>query len=398
MKISFNEKFIAWLTLLGGLSISGVAVYYSVAGLVSIFSASVIPIIIMGVTLEISKLITTIWLKQNWSIAPIIIKIYLFLAIIVLMGITSMGIFGYLSKAHLDQAVPSSIIVDKISIIDEKINTQKENINVARKALAQMDSAVDQTIIRSTSEAGTGRAVALRKSQSKERSSIQNEIAKAQSAISELVAERTPLAVEIKKVDAEVGPIKYIAALIYGDDITDNLLEKSVRWVIIMIVFIFDPLAVAMLLASQYSFSYFRTNKNINLPEMSNPIEEKFTFNKDPLYQYSWGETYQDQSHQYNFSANRVHDTITDSVTGMKENIISSPFMTDSIQEISATQPDTTATDQIVNIVKKKIISNPEKEARRKFKEENPLETIHSLERKKQLGLIDTLPWEQNNK
>ena len=258
MKINTSDKLIAWLTLLSGLSISAVAVWYSVAGLVSIFAAAAIPIIIMGVTLEVSKLVATVWLKMNWHIAPKLIRTYLIVAITILMLITSMGIFGFLSKAHLDQAVPTGDVVDKVALIDEKIKTQRENIDAARKALKQMDESVDQTMARSADEKGADKAAALRRGQQRERGNLQNDIAKAQKEISVLNEERAPIAKELRKVEAEVGPIKYIAALLYGDNPDQNLLEKAVRWVIIIIVIVFDPLAVILLLASQYSFQWFR--------------------------------------------------------------------------------------------------------------------------------------------
>ena len=258
MKINTSDKLIAWLTLLSGLSISAVAVWYSVAGLVSIFAAAAIPIIIMGVTLEVSKLVATVWLKMNWRIAPKLIRTYLIVAITILMLITSMGIFGFLSKAHLDQAVPTGDVVDKVALIDEKIKTQRENIDAARKALKQMDESVDQTMARSADEKGADKAAALRRGQQRERGNLQNDIAKAQKEISVLNEERAPIAKELRKVEAEVGPIKYIAALLYGDNPDQNLLEKAVRWVIIIIVIVFDPLAVILLLASQYSFQWFR--------------------------------------------------------------------------------------------------------------------------------------------
>jgi hypothetical protein len=258
MKIYTSEKIIAWLALLSGLSISAVAVYYSVAGLVSIFAAAAIPIMIMGVVLELSKLVATVWLKINWTKAPTLIRSYLIVAITILMIITSMGIFGYLSKAHLDQAVPTGDIVDQVALIDEKIKTQKENVDASRKALKQMDEAVDQVMARSSDEKGADKAANLRRSQQKERSQLQNDIAKAQKEISVLNNERAPIAKELRKVEAEVGPIKYIAALIYGDNPDSNLLESAVRWVIITIVIVFDPLAVILLLASQYSFMWFR--------------------------------------------------------------------------------------------------------------------------------------------
>lgn len=258
MKIYTSEKIIAWLALLSGLSISAVAVYYSVAGLVSIFAAAAIPIMIMGVALELSKLVATVWLKINWTRAPNLIRSYLIVAITILMIITSMGIFGYLSKAHLDQAVPTGDVVDQVALIDEKIKTQKENVDASRKALKQMDEAVDQVMARSSDEKGADKAASLRRSQQKERSQLQNDIAKAQKEISALNNERAPIAKELRKVEAEVGPIKYIAALIYGDNPDSNILEKAVRWVIITIVLVFDPLAVILLLASQYSFMWFR--------------------------------------------------------------------------------------------------------------------------------------------
>jgi hypothetical protein len=258
MKIYSSDRAIAYLALISGLTISAVAVWYSVAGLVAIFAAAAVPIIIMGVTLEISKLVATVWLKMNWSRAPVLMRTYLLAAIAVLMLITSMGIFGFLSKAHLDQAVPTGDIAAKVAIIDEKIKTERDNIEAARKALTQMDATVDQTIARSSDEKGADKAVALRRSQQRERTNLQNEIAAAQKKIAAYNEERAPIAKDLRAVEAEVGPIKYIASLIYGENPDANVLEKAVTWVIIIIVFVFDPLAVILLLASQYSFAWFR--------------------------------------------------------------------------------------------------------------------------------------------
>ena len=257
MKPTLNEKFIAYLALLSGLSISAVAVYYSVVGLTAIFAAAVIPIIIMGTTLEISKLVATVWLKQNWKTAPLLIKTYLAAAIVVLMIITSMGIFGFLSKAHSDQNLVSGDVLAKIAVYDEKIKISKENIDANRKALKQLDEAVDQVMARSDSEKGADKAVAIRKTQSKERTRLQSEITTEQERITQLNEERAPIAAEVRKVEAEVGPIKYIAAFFYSS--TDQtILEKAVTWVIITLIVVFDPLAVILLLASQISFQEFR--------------------------------------------------------------------------------------------------------------------------------------------
>ena len=258
MKITRTDKLVAYLALISGLSISAVAVYYSVAGLVSIFSAAVIPIIVMGVALEISKLIATIWLKLNWTRAPYFIKTYMTLAVAILMIVTSMGIFGFLSKAHSDQSLVSGDVLSRIAVYDEKIKTSQDTIDVNRKALKQLDEAVDQVMGRSTSETGADKAVAIRKSQARERTRMLAEIAAEQKKITGLREERAPIAAEVRKVEAEVGPIKYIAAFIYGDNPDANVLEKAVTWVIIIIVSVFDPLAVILLLASQYSFQWFR--------------------------------------------------------------------------------------------------------------------------------------------
>jgi hypothetical protein len=163
-----------------------------------------------------------------------------------------MGIFGYLSKAHLDQAIPSGDVSAKLSLIDEKIRTEKENVNASRKELTQLDAQVDQTLSRTTEASGADRAISIRRGQQKDRNRILNEIGQAQTKISKLNEERAPIASEVRKVEAEVGPIKYIAALIYGDKPDDDILEKAVRWVIILIVSVFDPLAVLLLIAANW--------------------------------------------------------------------------------------------------------------------------------------------------
>jgi hypothetical protein len=291
MRIHTSDKFIAWSTLISGLTVSAVAIYYSVAGLVAIFSAAVIPIIVMGVALEISKLAGTVWLKQNWTRAPYFIRAYLLAAIAILMLITSMGIFGFLSKAHSDQSLVSGDVQSRIAIYDEKIKTAKDNIDANRKALRQMDEAVDQVMGRSQDEKGADKAVALRRGQQKERTRLQSEITAEQKVISQLSEERAPIAAEVRKVEAEVGPIKYIANFIYGDNPDANILEKAVTWVIIIIVIVFDPLAVILLLASQYSFQWFRKQEE-ETPEIvaSEPVPEETEIEpeEEPTQNQSW--------------------------------------------------------------------------------------------------------------
>ena len=265
MKPTLNEKFLAYLALFSGLSLSVVAEYYSILGLTSIFAAAVIPVVIMGIALGLGKISATLWLKQNWAIAPWSMRVYLFTAIIVLMIVTSMGIFGFLSKAHSDQSLVSGDVQAKISIYDEKIKIARENIDVNRKALKQMDEAVDQVMGRSTTETGADKAVAVRRSQQKERGRLLAEIETYQKTISILAEERAPIAAEVRKVEAEVGPIKYIAQFVYGEA-NEGLLERAVTWVIIILIVVFDPLAVILLLSSQVSFQNFRERENTTKP------------------------------------------------------------------------------------------------------------------------------------
>jgi hypothetical protein len=249
------------LLALSGLILSAVAIYYSVLGLTAIFAAAFWPIVVMGTTLEVSKLVAASWLKAKWNRIPFFMKTYMMISVLVLMLITSMGIFGFLSKAHTDQTLVSGDVQSRIALYDEKINTERENIDAARRALKQMDEAVDQVMARSTSEQGAGRAAQLRRQQQAERTRLQKDITTAQSNISRLQSERAPIAAEVRKVEAEVGPIKYIAKFIYGENSDTNLLEKAVTWVIVTIIFVFDPLAILMILASQMSYQWWKEEK-----------------------------------------------------------------------------------------------------------------------------------------
>lgn len=266
-------------TLLVALSISVVAEFYSIVGLTTIFSAAVIPVVIMGVVLGLGKIMATVWLKLNWDRAPLTYKLYLIPAIIVLMFLTSMGIFGFLSKAHGDQSLISGDSQAKIAIYDEKINTAKENIDANRKALKQLDEAVDQVMGRSTTEAGADKAVQIRRAQANDRKRLLAEISQEQKTISQLSEESAPLRAENRKIEAEVGPLKYIAAMIYGDDTDKNMIESAVRWVIIIIVAVFDPLALMLLLAAQQSFRWERQRdqeEEETAKKDSDRLEEEF--------------------------------------------------------------------------------------------------------------------------
>ena len=353
-KLTFSDKYlIPWLTLLSGLAISVVAVWYSVAGLVAIFAASATAIIIMGVVLEVGKLVTAVYLHRYWNVTVGWLKTYLSIAVIFLMFITSMGIFGFLSKAHVEQTSLSQEQSAQVEVIDEKIirsdakitrwqseidrllktgnvstdtvllgqdteqlkelriqiksekdivrneadkriktaqerrdkeieaakpllddwsgeekynkevlkakQTEQNESSVARstrdkkikdidkkysKELAQVNKRINEARKGSTTKAGQA---------DKRIKELEKNIEAEQLAIEVVRQDKLVYEKEYRKLEAEVGPIKYIAEFVYGT--TDkSILEKAVTWVIILIIFVFDPLAVGMLIASQYAF------------------------------------------------------------------------------------------------------------------------------------------------
>lgn len=229
--------------------ISATAEYYAIAGLVAIFSSSPVGAIVLGCALAAGKLVAASWLYRNWQDAPRLFKYYFTFAVLLLSLITSMGIFGYLSKAHLDQSVVSGGVIAQVQVIDEKIKTEKDNIDTAKKALKQLDEAVDQTMARSTDEKGADKAAALRRSQTKERRTLLSSIEESQKTIFKLQEQKAPIAAEQRQIEAEVGPIKYVAELIYGESSVE-VIDKAVRLVIILIISVFDPLAILLLIAA----------------------------------------------------------------------------------------------------------------------------------------------------
>jgi len=241
------------ILLICAIALSTTAAYYSIAGLIAIFSALPVPIMIMGSVLEVSKLVVASWLYRNWKDTSVMLRTYFIAAIVTLMLLTSMGIFGLLSRAHSDQSLVINDASVAVSIVNDQIQVEKENIDANKRALAQLDAQVNETLSRSTAENGALRSVSVRRAQTKEREKIKTEILSSQKRINELIATRAEPDKRLRSIEAEVGPIKYIAALIYGDSLDQNLLEKSVRIVILMIVFAFDPLAVLMFIAYNQS-------------------------------------------------------------------------------------------------------------------------------------------------
>ena len=252
------------LTLVMALAISGVAAWYSIVGLIAIFSGATTAIIIMGGVLEAGKLVTASWLYRNWKQVPFLLKSYLTTAVVVLMFITSMGIFGFLSKAHLEQSISVGGTNElQITNLERQIERQQAIITDAETVLSQLDSQVT-TLIEYDRIRGPSGSIAVRESQSEERSLLNKTIDAAYIRIDGLQKDLTPLQQEKLAIEVEVGPLKYIAELIYGDQARD-FLDEAVRWVIMLIVFVFDPLAVLLLIAA---------NMTLAQPKQPKPLKE----------------------------------------------------------------------------------------------------------------------------
>ena len=271
--------FLTLLTFISAISISVIAAGYSIVGLATLFAGAVVPIIAMGSTLEVGKLVAASWLYHNWnSDVPRLLKSYLFGAIIVLVFITSLGIFGFLSKAHLDQVKPTSSNNIKIEVIDKQINQQEIIIKRAEKQITLLDKALEVYIDKEY----VSRGLKERKKQEEERTLLNNTINNASDKIAELVNQKAELSLAQDKIEAEVGPIKYVAELIYGENAQDNF-DKSVRFVILILIFVFDPLAVLLLIAANISLRQWRKKRNLIKSEQKYNLEEQLDRERSKL-------------------------------------------------------------------------------------------------------------------
>ena len=247
------------LTFITSLAIAAVAAWYSIIGLTTIFSAAVVTIIIMGVVLEIGKLVAAAWVYQNWKETNVLLKSYLVSAIVVLMLITSMGIYGFLSKSHIDAGINTTEISVKLERLDNRINGEQRQIDRAEKTLKQLDDRLEKM----NEGWFITRGIQQREKEQEERQQLNNIIKKSESEIDKLLDKKSEYQLEVKNFEVEVGPIKYIAALVYGDE-AKNYLDNTVRYVILLLIFVFDPLAVLLLISANQSY---RKELEINPPE-----------------------------------------------------------------------------------------------------------------------------------
>ena len=243
-----NHK-LSILTFVTSIAIAGVAAWYSIIGLTTIFSAAVIPIIIMGIVLEVGKLVSAAWVYNHWKETSILLRTYLVSAIIVLMLITSMGIYGFLSKSHIDAGINTGEISVKIERIDNRIASEQRQIDRAEKNITEMDTTLEKTEYGFFDDS----RLEERKRQSAEREQLNSIITKSENNIDDLLDKKSEYELEVKNFEVEVGPIKYIAALIYGDE-AKNYLDNTVRYVILLLIFVFDPLAVLLLISANMSY------------------------------------------------------------------------------------------------------------------------------------------------
>ena len=272
------------LTLFVALAISAVAAYYSIVGLMAIFAGATTAIAIMGIVLEIGKLICASWTFQNWKTSPISIRSYFILAVVVLMLITSLGIFGFLSRAHITQSSPTGLIQERIERIDLKVDQRQTQIDRYQGRLNTLDQALQRYIELGAISKG------LRKigEMDNETALLKTKIEGLENEIDGLSDEKYELKTELNLAEVEVGPIRYVASMLY-DDVSESQLEEAVRWIIVLLIFVFDPLAVVLVIAANISLRDYRREKKMAtktvtvMPDLS----DKEIIDKDNVSEYS---------------------------------------------------------------------------------------------------------------
>ena len=553
--IEGNTMLLGILTLITALAISAVAIYYSVAGLVAIFAAAAIPIMIMGGVLEVGKLVTAVWLHKHWSKAAWWLRTYLASAVFVLMLITSMGIFGFLSKAHIEQTSAGEESVAQIERIEDEISRYIGQVGRAENKIRELESstfnndsqiqdqidkeqkridtaydriqpAIDEQnviianvtqlyqdeldkidadisvlqgyvdngevakaqqmigasadgifgkktaekigdwkeqkqieraewLVKIQDSANSPTVIAAREEIKRLRTVADDNIAQsnilinrlrsklgtddvnldelldeqfervrtANAEIETLTDQKFELQAEYRKLEAEVGPIKYIAEFVYGEQANKNLLEEAVRWVIITIIFVFDPLAVLLLIASQYTFEWNRKRKpqpELNNDEWSNYermradiISANVPPSFEPEPEPEPEEEYpvdlfnnKAQKHEEAEAKEELPSAVDDAATAMAESAEESKypdtknafFYGNEIEESKKKDLRLKASEDQSQIERRKHIDVLEADAsiaerKRLWKQANPDENLKSWKTLYIHGRIDKLPW-----
>ena len=257
----------ALLTLLSALSLASVAGWFSIIGITSIYAGAPLHALIMGIVLECGKLVTTSWLYRNWSYSDWRLKLPLVVFTVALMMATSIGVYGFLSKSHLEQGAGTIDNSAKVERLDQQIAKEKSIIADNEKVIAQLDATINSYLGKDR----TDRSVTIRKSQAPQRKQLREEIDASQKRIDVFSEEKFKLQSEVRKLQLEVGPIRYIAELIYGvDNNTDKNIEAAIRMFTLLIVSILDPLALVLLIAANHTIMQRQNEKK---KEISTPKE-----------------------------------------------------------------------------------------------------------------------------
>jgi hypothetical protein len=271
-----------FITLIAALTIAGIAAWFSIVGLMAIFSGAALSVALMAGTLEVGKVITVSWLYRNWQQTGIFLKTYLCVAVVILMFITSLGIFGFLSRAHIEQTASFGDNTLKIEQLNQRIERERSKIDDANRVVAQLDNAV--TVLQKNDRiSGPNGAVAVRTSQQAERAELNLIIDQADDIILELSDQRMILTQQQLAKEVEVGPLKYIAEFIYGKDHAKDNFDQAVRWVIVILVLVFDPMAVALLIAANQTLSRYGVHlePNESLAVDENSLNHRSVIKRD---------------------------------------------------------------------------------------------------------------------
>lgn len=438
------------ITLFTAFALSSAAIYFSVIGLVAIFSGAAVPIIFMGVTLELAKLVTASWLYRNWDLAARYMRWYMSIAIFILMVITSMGVFGFLSKSHLQQGATSSNNTQQIQIINSQIKNEQdvierqqdvikrnsgtgggsgERVSQLRERIKQLDREVDAY----TSQGATStifndkvaKGIELKNQQKAERDNIDREIkqlttanqgnnsaaesqiARSQQRIQQLINQRAPLQSTQITLDAEIGPIKYIGELFVDLGMVDKVnTDMAVRWVIVLIIIVFDPLAVLLLIAGQQSIRQSLGTRGggtspatpiSNAPSILKKISEKFK-----AFPFKKKDSDVNKLSTLVLSKNIYSDTVTTNLklSDIKPIKLDVPTQSKLVETSAAEIIDTEEGDVLeINTEELKTrlqYFNSQKEKNKEWKSQqtNPRNTIKRLRFNYVSGIIDKLPWQ----
>ena len=275
--------FFGLLTLFVALAISTVAAYYSIVGLMAIFAGATTAIAIMGVVLEVGKLVVASWTFQNWKTTAFMMKVYFIFAVLVLMFITSLGIFGFLSRAHIQQSNPTALLEERIERIEIKTEQKQEQIGRYEGRLEILDKALERYIELGAVTKGLNKIA----ESDNETTLLKSRIDGLEGEIDDLTDEKYELKTKLNLAEVEVGPIRYIAEMIY-DDASESELEEAVRWIIILLIFVFDPLAVVLVIAANITLRDYRREKkkNTKIVTVMPDLSDKEVIDKDNVAEY----------------------------------------------------------------------------------------------------------------